>query len=199
MGAQHHGASHRFTPETRMTMRRSIQSAAAMAALVVVAGCASSASTPGYGTGAGGRDRLASLPTSVAAIALAHGDALALTDAQRDSLRAIQRGVDSANAPLRAQLDSLRPTQRPVNSRDMSEEQRQAMNARRTAVRVVVAQMRDNGTAVRERALAVLTPEQRTQAESLEAEVKRRADEALDRVGRSDDAEYRRGGRQRED
>jgi hypothetical protein len=182
-----------------MTMRRSMQSAATMAALVVLAGCASSSSTPGYGTAGGGRDRLASLPTSVAAVALAHGDALALTEAQRASLRAIQRGVDSANAPLRAQLDSLRPTQRPVNSRDMSEEQRQAMNARRTAVRAVVAQMRDNGTAVRERALAVLTPEQRTQAESLEADATRRADEALDRVGRSDDAEYRRGGRQRED
>ena len=169
-----------------------------MAALILLTACASSPSTPGYGMG--GRDRgLAALPTSVAAIALAHGDELSLTDAQRASLRAIQRGVDSANAPLRAQLDSLRPTQRPVNSRDMSEEQRQAMTARRTAVRAVVAQMHDNGTAVRERALAVLTTEQRTQAESLEADAKRRAEEAVERVGRSDDNELRRGGRQRED
>jgi hypothetical protein len=103
---------------------------------------------------------------------------------------------------LRAQLDSLRPTQRPVNSRDMSEEQRQQMRERRTAVAVVVGRMRDNAAAARERTFAILSAEQRTRVEGLEAEAKKRSEDEVNRVGRSDDAEgmmRRRGGRPQED
>jgi hypothetical protein len=181
-----------------MTVRNRVTALATMAALVVLGGCASGgggregdiAEARGSGGGGSARDRGGLvLPASAAAIALDHATELSLAEGQRGALESIRRAVDSANAPLRAQLDSLRPSQRPVNSRDMSEEQRQQMRARRTAVAAVVARMRDNATAARERTLAVLTPEQRVRVEALESEARQRSEDDVNRVGRSDDAE----------
>jgi hypothetical protein len=198
-----------MTDRRLMTMRRSALGVATMVALTFLGGCASANSqtdgdiSPVRGGGAASaRDRGAVVPTSAAAIALAHASELSLAAAQRDSLAAIQRGVDSANAPLKAQLDSLRPSQRPVNSRDMSQEQRDQVRARRTAVAAVVGRMRDNAAAARGRTYAVLTPEQRTRVEALEADAKQRSDDELNRVGRSEESDgtmRRRGGRPMED
>jgi hypothetical protein len=193
-----------------MTMRRSTYGVAAMAAVILLGGCASSG-TPNEsdivrtrdGGGGPARDRaMLAMPMSAAAIALAHSADLSLVEGQRSSLEAIRRSVDSANAPLRSQLDSLRPSQRPVNSRDMSDEQREQMRARRASVNAVIARMRENAAASRERTFAVLSPEQRVRVEALEAEARKRADEDLNRVGRSDDADgamRRRGGQPPED
>jgi hypothetical protein len=71
----------------------------------------------------------------------------------------------------------------------MGPEEREQMRARRTAVGVVVGQMRDNAVAARARSFAVLSPEQRTRVEVLEAEAKKRSEDELNRVGRSDDAD----------
>jgi hypothetical protein len=182
-----------------------VNRAATLVALIFLAACASGG-TPhdsdivqtrdgGGGGPTRGRPSFA-LPVSVAAIALDHASELSLADGQRSALEAIRRGVDSANAPLRAQFDSLRPTQRPVNSRDMGQEEREQMRARRTAVAAVVGRMRDNAAAARERTFAVLSPEQRVRVEALESEARKRSEDEMNRVGRSDDAEgMRRRGR----
>jgi hypothetical protein len=57
--------------------------------------------------------------------------------------------------------------------------------------------MRDNVAAARERTFAVLAPEQRVRVEALESEARKRSEDEVNRVGRSDDAEgmmRRRGG-----
>jgi hypothetical protein len=176
---------------------------ATLVAVSFLAACASSGSPRDGdivqsrdGGPARGRGAFA-LPVSAAAIALDHAADLSLADGQRRSLEAIRRGVDSANAPLRAQLDSLRPSQRPVNSRDMSQEQREQMRARRTAVSAVIGRMRENVAVARERTYAVLSPEQRVRVEALEAEAGKRSEDEMNRVGRSDDSDgtmRRRGG-----
>jgi hypothetical protein len=116
-------------------------------------------------------------PVSPAIIALDHAAELGLTDAQRASLTAIRRGLDSANAPLRLRLDSLRPTQRPVNPRDLSQEQRESIRTRRTAVGAVMAEWSAHNAEVRPRVLAVLTPEQQQRVVVLEEEVRKRDQE----------------------
>jgi hypothetical protein len=185
-----------------MTISRSLS----IAALLAAAAC--SGNTPpggnvsqsgyGYERGAGRPPQI--MPSSAAELALDHASELSLAADQRAQLEKIRREVDSANAPLRVQLDSLRPSSRPVNSRDMSEEQREEMRARRTAVAAVIGHMRDNATASRERTFAILSTEQRLKVEQLEADARKRMDDEMNRVGRSDDAgQRRRGGRQPED
>lgn len=183
---------------------RTATRAATLVASILLAACASGGSPRDGDIGrAQGRGRPAlALPVSAAALALDHASELSLAESQRNTLEAIRHSVDSANAPLRVQLDSLRPTQRPVNSRDMGPEERQQMTARRTAIAAVVAHMRDNAAATRERTFAVLTPEQRTRVEALETEARKRSENDVNRVGQSDDAQgtmRRRGGRPQED
>jgi hypothetical protein len=187
-----------------MTIHRALP----ILALLAAAACSSNNTPPdgdvyqrggGYSR-VGGQARPMLVPTSAAALAVDHATELNLAADQRYQLEQIRRQVDSANAPLRVQLDSLRPTSRPVNSRDMSEEQREEMRNRRTAVAAVIGRMRDNATASRERTFAILSTEQRQKVEQLEADARKRMDDEMKRVGRSDDADqYRRGGRRPED
>ena len=186
-----------------MTIHRSL----AILALLTAAACSSNTppnsgdvSQSGGGFGRGQSRPPMIIPSSTAALALDHASELSLAADQRNQLEKIRHEVDSVNAPLRTQLDSLRPSSRPVNSRDMSEEQREEMRNRRTAVATVIGHMRDNANATRERTFAILSTDQRQKVEELEADARKRMEEEMNRVGRSDDAgERRRGGRRPED
>ena len=113
-------------------------------------------------------------PVSEAVVALDHASDLALTDAQRASLVAIRRGLDSANAPLRVRLDSLNPSQHPVNPRDLSQEQRDAIRVRRTAAEAIMKAWDANNAAVRPRVMAVLGEDQQKRVRDLTEEVRQR-------------------------
>ena len=118
-------------------------------------------------------------PVSEVTVALDHANELVLTDAQRFSLTAIRRGLDSANAPLRVRLDSLNPSQRPVNPRDLSQEQRDAIRVRRAAAEAIMKDFEANNAAVRPRVFALLTEEQRKRVTELTEEIHKRDAERL--------------------
>ena len=120
----------------------------------------------------------------VAALALEHAAELELSAEQKAALESLRRTQDSANAPWLQRLDSLRPTRRPVNPSDLSPEQREEIAARRAAIELAMNGMRETNTSARERALAVLTPEQQRRAAELEKQANKRADEERRRRAR---------------
>jgi Spy/CpxP family protein refolding chaperone len=131
----------------------------------------------------------------VAALALEHANELALADSQRVLLESIRRAQDSANRPFITKLEALRPTSRPANPNDLSQEQRDEIEARRKAIDAILHDMHDGDAMARWRAMAVLTPEQQEKAAKLEEDAKKRAEEERTRRARSGYVgEGRRGG-----
>lgn len=125
------------------------------------------------------------LAPGVAALALEHASALALADSQRAVLASIRQEQDSASAPWVKRLEALRPTRRPANGpNDLSPEQREEIETRRAAIAEVMEGIRDIDAKARQRAMAVLTPEQQEQAAKLDAEARKKADEESSRRGR---------------
>jgi hypothetical protein len=131
----------------------------------------------------------------VAALVLEHASELALADSQRVVLESIRRTQDSANRPWILALDSLRPTRRPVNQNDLSQEQRDEIEARRTAIARVMEAMRETNALARQHTMAVLSPPQQEKAAELENDARKKAEDDRARQGRSATAgEERRGG-----
>lgn len=131
----------------------------------------------------------------VAALVLEHAAELALADSQRVALESIRSTQDSANRPWLARLDSLRPTSRPVNPNDLSQEQRDEIEARRAAIRTTMEAMRETNALARQRTMAVLSPAQQQRAAELENDARKQMDEERARRGRdAGEGERRRGG-----
>lgn len=131
----------------------------------------------------------------VAALVLEHASELALADSQRVVLESIRRTQDSANAPWLARLDSLRPTSRPVNPNDLSQEQRDEIDARRAAIATVMDGMRESNALARQRTMAILSPAQQQRAAELENDARKQMDDERARRGRdAGEGERRRGG-----
>ncbi|MDQ6635093.1 MAG: Spy/CpxP family protein refolding chaperone [Gemmatimonadota bacterium] len=108
------------------------------------------------------------LAPGVAALALNHAAELALADSQQVLLASIRRAQDSANRPWIERLEALRPSRHPANPFDLSPEQQEEIAARRLAIAEVMEAMRETNTTARERAMALLSPEQQQKATELE-------------------------------
>jgi hypothetical protein len=117
------------------------------------------------------------LPPTVASLVLDHAAQLSLADSQRVVLESIRHTQDSANRPWVQKLDSLRPRARPVNPADLSQEQRDEIEARRKAVTEVMGQMRETNAVARQRVMALLNPAQQKQAAELEDAARKKAEE----------------------
>jgi hypothetical protein len=117
------------------------------------------------------------LPPTVASLVLDHAAQLSLADSQRVVLESIRHTQDSANRPWLQRLDSLRPRARPVNPDDLSQEQRDEIDARRKAVTEVMGQMRETNAVARQRVMALLNPTQQKQAAELEEAARKKAEE----------------------
>jgi uncharacterized membrane protein YgcG len=132
----------------------------------------------------------------VAALVLEHASDFALADSQRVLLESIRHTQDSANRPWIQQLDSLRPHGQPANGpNDLSQEQRDEIDARRKAISTVMEGMRDNNALARQRTMAVLSPDQQVKAAKLEEDARKKAEEARkSRSGDSSAGGGRRGG-----
>jgi hypothetical protein len=140
------------------------------------------------------------IPPGLAALVLGHASDFSLADSQRVVLETIRATQDSANRPWLARLDSLRPTSQPLNPKDLSQEQRDEIAARRTAIATVLDGMRETNALARQRTMAVLSAEQQQRAAELENDARKQADKERDRRGRfamDGDGEERRGGRGR--
>ena len=139
------------------------------------------------------------IPPTVAALVLEHADDFKLADSQRVVLESVRRAQDSANMPWRMKLDSLRPTRQPANGMgDLSQEQRDELEARRTAIAMVLDGMKENNAQARKKVMDVLDPDQQKRAASLEDEARKKAeDEAKQRASNGQGS--RRRGRPAED
>jgi hypothetical protein len=140
------------------------------------------------------------IPPGVAALVLSHAADFSLADSQRVALESIRNVQDSANRPWLARLDSLRPRSQPLNPKDLSQEQRDEIAARRTAIAAVLDGMRETNALARQRTMAVLSPAQQERAAELENDARKQADEERSRRGRFPadvDGEGRRSGRGR--
>jgi multidrug efflux pump subunit AcrA (membrane-fusion protein) len=152
--------------------------------------------------GSYGQDASLTIPhiaPSVAALAMRYGGDLQLSQAQLDSISSVRLRQDSANAPWLRTLDSLRNGPRPANPRDLSQEQRELLVARRAAVKAAVEALDATNAQARQQVMAVLTPDQQGKAAQLEnaalklarAQTQRRADEGYYRRGRGSMNEHR--------
>jgi len=122
------------------------------------------------------------VPVSVAKIVLENEGELLLADSQRVALTAIQRQLDSAEAPLLAKLEAIKPTWRPAGGlNDLSSEQREQLVAHRKAHVEVIEQITPLVSQSRARALAVLSKEQQDRAAKLEKNARKRAEEVAKR------------------
>jgi hypothetical protein len=161
-------------------MRRSIITCLVLAGTAVVASSTSaSAQYRGFD-----RQRMDSvlaepprLAPGVAALALDHAAELALADSQQMLLASIRRAQDSANRPWIERLEALRPTSHPANPLDLSPEQQEEIAARRVAIAEVMEAMRETNTTARQRAMALLTPDQQEKAAALEDKARKWARE----------------------
>ena len=124
------------------------------------------------------------VPPGVAALVLEHADELAIADSQRVVLQAIRQAQDSATRPGLAKLDSLQPRSLPLNPNDLSPEQQEEIAARRKAIAAVMDGMSGTNTLARDRAMAILSPEQQERAAKLEKDAHKRADKERDRAAR---------------
>jgi hypothetical protein len=121
-------------------------------------------------------------PVSAPKVVLDKAKDFALTDSQRVQLGIIQRQLDSANAPFLARLDSIRPKSRPANGfDDLSQEQRDDLETRRTAMLAVIAQMQGNFATARQRTLALLAPKLHGRFAKVENEAGKKAREQAKR------------------
>ena len=122
------------------------------------------------------------VPVSVAKIVLENEGELLLADSQRVALTAIQRQLDSAEAPLLAKLEAIKPTWRPAGGlNDLSSEQREQFVAHRKAHVEVIEQITPLVSQSRARALAVLSKEHQDRAAKLEKNARKRAEEVAKR------------------
>jgi hypothetical protein len=143
--------------------------------------------------GSYGQDASLDIPriaSSVAALAVRYGGDLQLSQTQLDAIVAVQQRQDSANAPWLRALDSLRNGPRPVNPLDLSQEQREQLEARRAAVKAATDAMRETNAEARQQVMAVLTPDQQGKAAQLENHAQKLA--RADSQRRSDEGAYRR-------
>jgi hypothetical protein len=122
------------------------------------------------------------VPPSVAKVVLENEGELALADSQRVALAAIQRQLDSAEAPLLTKLEAIRPTWRPAGGlNDLSSEQRDQLVAHRKAHVELIEQITPIVAQYRERAMAVLSKEQQDRAIKLEKNARKRAEDVAKR------------------
>ena len=133
-----------------------------------------------YGGGRGSYRQDASLDVphiapGVATLAVRYGGDLQLSQRQLDAILAVRQRQDSVMTPLLRTLDSLRNGPRPVNPLDLSEEQREAVAARRAAVKAALDAVRLSNDEARKQVMAVLTPDQQTKAASLESDAQKLA------------------------
>ena len=146
------------------------------------------------------------IPPGVAALALSVVDStyLNLTMTQRVTLDSIRRLQEAANAPRLRALDSLRPTRRPAGGpMDLSQEQRDEIDARKLAIQAVMDAIHETDTVARTQVMSIFNDEQRKRAEKLEKEASKRADEEGKRRAREgmypSGMDRSRGGRPPED
>lgn len=146
------------------------------------------------------------IPPGIAALALSVVDStyLNLTMTQRVTLDSIRRLQEAANAPRLRALDSLRPTRRPAGGPgDLSQEQRDEIEARKLAIQGVMDAIYETDTVARTQVMSIFNDEQRKRAEKLEKEANKRADEEGKRRAREgmypSGMDRSRGGRPPED
>jgi hypothetical protein len=120
--------------------------------------------------------------TPIVGLVLEHADEFKLTDAQRSVLQSVKQVQDSANRPWMLKLDSLKPRGMPANGMgDLSQEQRDEIEARKVAVANVMEGMRETNAEARKKVMDILNPDQQQHAAELEDEAKKKADEASKR------------------
>lgn len=124
-------------------------------------------------------------PTTIAALALNHAAELALTDSQRVLVLSIRRAQDSANTPFMLKLDSLKPTRFPTNPNDLSQEQRDEVDARRANITEILTFVNATNTKARFRVLDLLSNDQQRKALDLEEKAKKDAEEQARRIARN--------------
>lgn len=129
----------------------------------------------------------------IAALVLEHAADLKLTDAQKTVLESVRHTQDSANRPWMQKLDSLRPTGTPANPNDLSQEQKDEIEARKIAVGNVIEGMRENNAEARKKVMDVLNPDQQVQAAVLEEDARKKLEE--DTRSRQRSGSYGGGGR----
>jgi hypothetical protein len=118
------------------------------------------------------------IPPSVAALVLEHADDFKLADEQRVVVDSVRRAQDSANRPWMAKLDSLRPTRQPAGGPgDLSQEQRDELEARKIAIANVIEGMRETNAQARKQVMDTLNPDQQKRAASLEEEARKKAED----------------------
>jgi len=159
-----------------------------------------SASMPAFGqrgmrggSGGGGRpsqDAGASMgmphvAPPIVGLVLEHADEFKLSDAQRTALERVRQVQDSANRPWMLKLDSLRPRGMPANGPgDLSQEQRDEIEARKVAVANVIEGMRETNAEARKAVMDILNPDQQQHAAVLEDEARKKLDEESKRSAR---------------
>jgi hypothetical protein len=114
---------------------------------------------------------------TVASLVLEHADEFKLSDTQRTVLESVRHTQDSANRPWMQKLDSLRPTGTPANPNDLSQEQKDEIEARKVAVANVIEGMRENNAEARKKVMDVLNPAQQEQAAVLEEDARKKLEE----------------------
>jgi len=120
-----------------------------------------------------------------------HRQDLALSDSQFARVVVIKRTLDSTNSPLARKLDSLQRVFKggPIFS-EPSAARRDSLAEARVMVVEATGTIRDNISAARERAFALLSPGQLTKAQELEAT----AEKAIEDENKRSGGEGRRGG-----
>jgi hypothetical protein len=177
-------------------MRGSAPNTAVLAFVVLVAGSsAAGAQYAGNGNREGMQRQTPPLDMSmmgpvpvaptVAALVLEHADDIALADSQRVIIESVRRAQDSANRPWMLKLDSLRPTRMPANGmNDLSQEQRDEIEARRIAVAAVMDGMRETNANARQKVMAALNPDQQRKAAEFEERANKKTDEEVKKRSR---------------
>lgn len=118
-------------------------------------------------------------PLNPVDLLIQHWTDLKLTPAQIADLRTIKRSLDSTNAPAHRSLDSLQRAMRPTGILgQLKPEQRDSIPVARARVARLVDELDENIRPMRERAYGVLTADQATRAESIEADAQRARDAA---------------------
>jgi hypothetical protein len=149
------------------------------------------------GEGSSERGETAMVPhvaTPIVGLVLEHAEEFKLTAAQRSALETVRQAQDSANRPWMLKLDSLRPQGMPANGMgDLSQEQRDEIEARKVAVANVIEGMRETNAEARKKVMDILNPDQQQHAAVLEDEAKKKLDEASKRNVRGDGGGGRRG------
>lgn len=170
-------------------------------ALLAAPASAQYVSTDGGGYYGGGYSHDPSLDVphvapGMASLVVRYGGALQISQKQLEVIQAIAQRQDSANAPWLRKLDSLRNGPRPVNPLDLSQEQREQVNAQRAAIKAALSALHVVDADARANVMAVLTPDQQAKAGQLEhdaQEIARARTENQDRY-QVDGYGRRRGG-----